>query len=75
MRSFLRFYSYGACRSTPDCYKKHESGCPFDSHDHGYDTKMTCNNFGKYSDCACKFQGQQLTASIYNDYPFDDPGK
>lgn len=73
--STAAFYSYNVCRFTPDCYGKHEAGCPFDSHDNGYATKMTCRKGSSYSDCSCKFQGGVLNSTIYTNYPIDTPGQ
>lgn len=64
------FYSYAACGNTPDCYNNFAtaSGCPYDPNGEG-DYKLEKRS------CACKFQGQNLPASLYDSYPSSQPGK
>jgi len=74
--SSTAYYSYDAC-GAPDCYNAGPSGaygqgttgCPYDPY--GTSTYKV----HKGGDCACMFQGSQLPASIYTNYPSTDAGK
>eukprot|EP00929_Paragymnodinium_shiwhaense_P046011 TRINITY_DN23452_c0_g1_i1.p1 TRINITY_DN23452_c0_g1~~TRINITY_DN23452_c0_g1_i1.p1 ORF type:complete len:430 (-),score=27.24 TRINITY_DN23452_c0_g1_i1:364-1587(-) len=75
--STVAYYAYSACGDIPDCLTgpyaggswtgDWPTGCPYDRNnekDYRIDTK---------GDCSCLFQGEQLPASIYTNYPDKTP--
>lgn len=50
-----------------------------DDHDHDHDDDHEDDDDGDdgddVDDCACVYQGSQIPASTYNNYPIEDPGK
>ncbi|CAE7906310.1 unnamed protein product [Symbiodinium necroappetens] len=69
------FHSYDTCLSTPDCHSfPYDLACPFDSRDSAWSTASDCRD-GWSNICECKYQGTILPASIYMNYPAQDPGR
>jgi len=73
--SDVAYYSYHSCGHTANCYTdiawnanfKWPTGCPYSPHG-GINYKVH-----KAGNCACSFQGSQLNANFYMNYPNEDP--
>eukprot|EP00928_Gymnodinium_smaydae_P008430 TRINITY_DN13078_c0_g1_i1.p1 TRINITY_DN13078_c0_g1~~TRINITY_DN13078_c0_g1_i1.p1 ORF type:complete len:1184 (+),score=24.77 TRINITY_DN13078_c0_g1_i1:67-3618(+) len=76
------FYSYDTCLGAPDCFTNSAEGsrdklpstCPFSSTTSGWNSAARCNGSWSDIDCSCTFQGQDLPASLYENYPVNKPG-
>ncbi|CAD7950566.1 unnamed protein product [Amoebophrya sp. A120] len=77
------------CKDTPNCYNqngKKIKDCPFDYATtlkqipnsgktlvSGWATPMKCGS--TYTNCACKYNGEELASSVYTNFPTSQPGQ